>query len=614
MLLDVAQRSLITYPTPIYLAMAFGLGLFALQSSPSFIPLVLLLATLRLFVTVVIAREHAYLKLGLAVACLAASTTLANLGTSLDAIPEVHTTTAVFALFALTCVTNSLALGAILIDTVFRPSDHYLWTHFIVFPTVWSTSLQVASALSPLGYIATWTPALGVHAYSWMRPSLGPSGIDWAVGAWAVVISEMMGVWIMGPKSQQDIEQEEHLISISEDNAEDSERPRRSLWLFYITALLCIGVLPSYVSVPLPTSVNSKTTVPFPIACAHPYIENLTREPSFDEYLRETQTLTPLAKVSSTISLAETPHQTLTPLQVVLWPEGAVRFTTAQIKAESIGKIARHAMGSVIGVAFEDYGNSSDKIRNGVMLIDKDGVKFEYFKRHLVPCESVCIRSMSCLTAIFLVVESNLMVSSEPPVIFDYELVTKRNSRNKPTDTLTVALTASICLDFAHPRPFNSLLRRPTLILAPARTWHQGIGAAMWEQAQARAEEVGSAVLWCDGGAQGIGGVGGRGQGSGTIVQVGPGSWVHTIGLETTPDDGRTLYATWGPWLSMALIWYVFGMERIAEWLIMRVRGGPRMRFGMRLPREAMERIRAWRRGRQRDDQIEAGERTNLLQ
>jgi len=38
------------------------------------------------------------------------------------------------------------------------------------------------------------------------------------------------------------------------------------------------------------------------------------------------------------------------------------------------------------------------------------------------------------------------------------------------------------------------------LILAPARTWHPGIGLTMWEQARARAEEIGSMVLWCDGG------------------------------------------------------------------------------------------------------------------
>ncbi|THH06348.1 hypothetical protein EW145_g4155 [Phellinidium pouzarii] len=583
MILDSAQSSFIVYPTPVYLTLTSILGLFALQASPSFVPLVLLLATLRLFIAVVISREHASLKIILAIACLAASTTIANIGTSLNAIPEVHTSTAVFSLFFLTCITSTLIIGALLVDATFRPSVHRMWSHFLFFPTVWSTALLIASAVSPLGYLATWTPALGVGAYSWLRPILGPSGIDWVVGAWAVVISELMGVWIMGSSHQTVAYEEEHLIPVfGEDTPEEPERPRRSLLLFYISVILCFGALPSYFRASLPIPVNSDFTVPLSVACALPFVEDSERKLSFEEYLLETQRITSLAKV-------------------ILWPEGAIRFETEQAKQESIEKIALNAAGSVIGVSFEDHMNTterSDKLRNGIMLIDKDGVVFEYFKRHLVPF-----------------VETNAMVSySATPALFDYQLVTKRNSRGKATEFLPVSITASICLDFAHPSIFSSLARRPTLILAPARTWHPSIGSAMWEQARARAEEIGSAVLWCDGGAQGISGIGGHRLELGEILQVGLGSWTRTIGLEIEAGDKRTIYGFFGPWLSMALIWYAFGMERLMEWVILRIRGERGMEFGAgfgaRLSRDVIERLREWRRGRQLD---ELNERASLL-
>ncbi|KAI5114844.1 hypothetical protein M0805_003536, partial [Coniferiporia weirii] len=175
MLLDAAQSSFLAYPTPAYLSLAFILGLFALQATPSFVPLVLLLATLRLFVAVVVAHEHAWFKMTLAIVSLAASTTVANIGPSLEAIPEIHTSSAVFSLFFLTCITSTLIIGAVFVDATFRPSVHRMWTHFLLFPTVWSTALLLASVVSPLGYLATWTPVLGVGAYSWLRPILGPS-------------------------------------------------------------------------------------------------------------------------------------------------------------------------------------------------------------------------------------------------------------------------------------------------------------------------------------------------------------------------------------------------------------------------------------------------------
>ncbi|KAL5494983.1 hypothetical protein ACEPAI_445 [Sanghuangporus weigelae] len=580
MLPEGTQRVLVVHPTSIYLLATFILAFFALQVSPSFFPLVLLLAILRLFVIVVISRRNAGFKLALITVCLALATTLTNIRTCIDAIPELRTSTAVVSLFLLTLLTSILIIAAILLDMSLRSSSRRQWSQFILFPTVWSTVLLIAASSSPLGYLAIWNPVVGVGGYSWTRPILGPTGIDWVVAAWAVVLSELMAAWIMASSDQDEDDSESSLISTSDEEINRPKKTNRNPWLLCTVVLLCIGTAPSYLQKKIPTPVNSESTVPLPVACALPYIGNKTRLPSFDEFLQESTTLTSLAKV-------------------VLWPEGAVFFDSDQMKNEAIEKVAKSAGGSVVGVSFVDHMDErqSDKLRNGFMLIDKDGVVLEYFKRHLVPF-----------------VESNSMVSySSPPELFEYQLVTRRNSRGKAVEFLSVPMTASICMDFAHPMPFNKLPQRPSLILGPAHTWQSSIGLAMWEQAKARAEEVGSAVLWCDGGEEGISGVGGRGMGGGEAIQVGPGSWVRTIGLEREAAHKRTFYTLVGPWLSVIFTWLLFGTEKVSEIFLRKMNLDQHAPVGSTvngMRKKIVDTYLAWRRGRQADV---ADEHTHLL-
>ncbi len=94
---------------------------------------------------------------------------------------------------------------------------------------------------------------------------------------------------------------------------------------------------------------------------------------------------------------------------------------------------------------------------------------------------------------------------------------------------------------------------KPGLILAPARTWDVTVGYTMWKQASQRAREVGSALLWCDGGEGGISGVAGHGYNE--VTQVGSGSWVRTIGVEYPFDENkRTWYARYGS-TALLLFW-----------------------------------------------------------
>lgn len=83
----------------------------------------------------------------------------------------------------------------------------------------------------------------------------------------------------------------------------------------------------------------------------------------------------------------------------------------------------------------------------------------------------------------------------------------------------------------------------------------------MWHQAKARAEEMGSMVLWCDGGEGGVSGVAGGGMTD--FMQFGEGSWLRTIGVQWPFDETRTAYARRGGWYTLLVLWLVSGGLRL---------------------------------------------------
>lgn len=87
----------------------------------------------------------------------------------------------------------------------------------------------------------------------------------------------------------------------------------------------------------------------------------------------------------------------------------------------------------------------------------------------------------------------------------------------------------------------------------------------MWEQAKTRAAELDSLVLWCDGGAKGVSGIGG--QGIQEIMQVGGGSWVRTVGIPWPFDEKKTVYATVGEFSVLAFLALVMGSGYAARYL-----------------------------------------------
>lgn len=79
----------------------------------------------------------------------------------------------------------------------------------------------------------------------------------------------------------------------------------------------------------------------------------------------------------------------------------------------------------------------------------------------------------------------------------------------------------------------------------------------MWEQAKTRAEEIGSAVLWCDGGEGGVSGV--ASQGIKDYMQVGEGWWTRTIGIQWPFNENRTVYSRWGNGYTLLVLWAILG-------------------------------------------------------
>jgi hypothetical protein len=185
-----------------------------------------------------------------------------------------------------------------------------------------------------------------------------------------------------------------------------------------------------------------------------------------------------------------------------------------------------------------------------------------------------------------------MVPSSEPPKIVSLPLehpthFPKTKWAPPPNYTRPIPLTASICLDFSSPSAFSALDSRPAIILAPARTWHPGVGLAMWEQAKARAEEVGSMVLWCDGGEGGVSGVAGGGMTE--FMQFGEGSWLRTIGVQWPFDETPTFYARGVGGYMLLVLWALLGGDW-AVGLIMRIQSP---KAGLQLLKNTLRQLRA---------------------
>ncbi|KAL1951449.1 hypothetical protein VTO73DRAFT_598 [Trametes versicolor] len=537
----------IRHPSRVYLTLGPLLALGALTPTPSLPPLILLLAILRLQAATLIPRRN-WSGAVAQVICVSLATGVVHAAASLHALSTPFTSLIVLA--GLSTVATTIAAGAIAAGYYTERASQTHWARATLFPATWATTWAAVERGSPIGQLATWSPVVNLGGYGWLRQVGGQAAINWVVAAWAVVIADVAGAWMMGPGGEQEPGSED-LVSLVDDGSlvhpvpkarsAISAKARRTL---VMTAVLMTLAVPSYMVSDLPPPVSAPDVTPFGVACAMPYPQrngHATGPPSLKDYVAESKTLQSQAKI-------------------ILWPESAVHFTAAGEREEAFAKISRQiANGTYYGIGFEEvvHSDSSDGVwkagmrRNGLVLLGWEGVVYEYYKRNLVP-----------------IAESfSLTPSNEQPSLFTMHLPhpkswTAPEWAPAPNFTRPIDITASICLDFTTASSFAGLPARPALILAPARTWHPSIGRAMWEQAKARAEETGSMVLWCDGGAGGVSGLAGRGMHA--FRQTGPGSWAQTVSVPWPFDQRRTMFAAGGTSAALAAVWAIAGMAWMA--------------------------------------------------
>ncbi|RPD57064.1 hypothetical protein L227DRAFT_552504 [Lentinus tigrinus ALCF2SS1-6] len=533
----------------VYLSVAPIVALGALSSTPSLTPLILLLGVLRLQTSHVIPRRE----WGIAatqVLLVSLAVTVVHAGPSLHALSTPLTS--ILVLVLLSSVTTSIT-GFVLTVTYFAERRiHTSWQRATMFPAIWATAWAAVEYCSPIGQLTTWSPIVQLGGYAWLRPYGGQVAINWVVAAWAVVLADVVGAWIMGTDNDVERDVRPPLISFASDDrlagtTDGSTPPRKTRstrrTLLFAGLLLTLAA-PSYVMSDMPPPVSSPDVTPFGVACALPYPQRngvLTGTPSLKDYVAESKSLQAHAKI-------------------VLWPESAVHFESSDDREEAFKRMSAHVdNGTYWAIGFDEVvqADSPDGVwkfgmrRNGLVMLGWEGVVYEYYKRHLVP-----------------IAESFSMTpANEKPSIFTLQLrhprtYTAPKWAPAPNHTRPIDLTASICLDFSTSASFAGLPSRPALILAPARTWHTSVGLAMWEQAKARAEETGSMVLWCDGGEGGVSGIAGRGMHA--FRQVGPGSWTQTVSIPWPFDSRRTVFSLAGTSAALAVVWSIMGMGWMA--------------------------------------------------
>ncbi|KAI0088803.1 hypothetical protein BDY19DRAFT_1071077 [Irpex rosettiformis] len=569
-------------PAKVFTTASTFLGFFALTPEPPLLAVAALLAVIRLSAQTFIPRAHGYSKLALQVGLVSVAAGTAHLAPGIQALSTPNVALVVFS--GISLVVSAFAVvvaGAAVHASKYTNSP---WAQITLFPALWASAWGFMSRVSPVGQLVTWSPVLGLGPYGWIRGFLGQWGVDWITAAWAVVLSEVLGDWLVGDSDNQmnliDHVDHERLIDHENEHVDYLHTPSvaqlpvaRSRSLLSLFLLLLLSMVPTYFTSYLPTSTHSDDVTPFGVACAMP-------DPKATEHGR--------LDIEDYITATK---QIQSQANIVFWPESAVRFESPDEREKAFARIQNVTDGNkFIGVSFEEYVPAQGKRRNGFALIQRTGPPvFEYYKRNLVP-----------------IAESfSLSPGHDAPSIYTIKL-------SKPLKGHNIPVSASICLDFAHSSSFTSFTSRPALILAPARTWHIGVGSAMWEQAKARASETGSTVVWCDGGEGGISGIASGAYSE--IIQVGPGSWVKRLGIPYPFDERRTTYTWGGDGLAFVVVWALLGQGYVARaiWV-----GGRRVRTGvagsMAFVRPAFEALRKLVPQRRRSIGPTVDEQTSLL-
>ncbi|KAG8713682.1 hypothetical protein FRC09_018449 [Ceratobasidium sp. 395] len=556
--MDTVRSALVGTATPIFMGATFVSAYLALSLRPDFVPLVSLLSILIVYTRATVKRPGILHRLFALLSTLCVATVAAFSSSTSSAVSTQYLSSGL--LLAVAVLFGVVALAPVL---AYANARSYVGSRsalggLLLFPTLWTTIWSIFVYVSPLGRLGSWTPMVGIEAYTWMVPVFGQAGIDYVTALWAVVIAEYLGQWAMGLEAQEQLPDEaapnvDFLTPIVDEVETTGGRgPRQKInarWhdpTGYLLAILVLAMLPSYKTPLLPLPSHSLNTTEVAVGCVYPYVSTPGTTPTLEDYIKESKTQTSRAKI-------------------LVWPEGAVHFRTEKEQISAFEKIANvsNRQNAWIAVGYEQLFSDNretsrgKRIRghNSLAIFGPNAEPVTYVKRRLVPL----VESFSYETQL------------NPPPKYLVPLP-KPNYRPKSDKTWPriTPITAAICLDvsapLATPVPVNRTdgdTGRPALILVPARTWHPEIGKAMFAHASNRAIEQGASVLWCDGGEGGVSGVGGlaaSGLGPvGGIGQVGTGgSWLQTIGVPfpyDPKDFAPTWYSRWGDLTIIFLAW-----------------------------------------------------------
>jgi hypothetical protein len=368
-------RSLIVtkYPTPVFAATQLILSFLSLGPSPTFIPLVILLATLRLHAQRIAFHRTRVLELMCSWLVVTMGASLAHYSAATNGLSNSLQSFA--AVGVMSTITYMFAMVAIYLDIRFSRQFPTIWAQITFLPVVWAMTWSAVSHISPVGRLLNWSPVSTSHPYGWLLPYTGPLGIDWAVAACAALCSEGAAIWLMG----SDEEEQPVFASTSSADEVSSKKHSRTRNLLTLGALLTVLALPS-LHTDLPTRIDTSfDATPLGVACALPVVRKGIH-PALKDYIAETRKLTSLAKV-------------------ILWPESAVTFDSQEERESAFEDLRGTIQQSLIGVAFEESvledpskPSRSRMKRNGLALIHRSQKRgdevVQYYKRNLVPCMS----------------------------------------------------------------------------------------------------------------------------------------------------------------------------------------------------------------------------------
>jgi len=380
----MAATLLQNHPLAITSSVACILTALALGPTPTFLPLVGLVAVLRVGTRLILPRPHAKRRLVILTAFITLGTSIAYGAEGLTALSSMAGSLA--ALVGLSSVSSGITILPFFVASKF---DSY--ENPFVFPAIWASVWSVVSSSNPVGRLGAWSPLLGLGGYSWTRPYLGAVGLDWILAAWAEIVGAIFIAFLWGGNSS-----EEPLEDTSSHNEEDQSNPvqqpnqyrqnqRSSFLVPILFVIVCAASIPSFSTDVLPLPISSDDTVPLGLACALPTITS--EEQPIHSYLNETLRLAPLARL-------------------VLWPEGAIAFDSLRDRENKLEEVRKAAArnGIFIGVSFTepapesmDTDDARRKMRNGMALVTATGTVYEYYKRNLVPGTSfiICVCELS---------------------------------------------------------------------------------------------------------------------------------------------------------------------------------------------------------------------------